>query len=44
MRPGTLMTKVAVLCGGVGAAKLLAGMVRVVEGDALTAIVNVGRR
>lgn len=36
------MTRVAVLCGGVGAAKLLAGMVRVVEGDALTAIVNVG--
>jgi LPPG:FO 2-phospho-L-lactate transferase len=31
-----------VLCGGVGAAKLLAGMVRVLEGDALTAIVNVG--
>lgn len=34
--------KVAVLCGGVGAARLLRGMVQVVEPADLTAIVNVG--
>jgi len=33
---------VAVVCGGVGAAKLLAGMVRAVPADSVTAIVNVG--
>lgn len=36
------MTGVAVLCGGVGAARLLAGMVRAVPPEAITAIVNVG--
>jgi LPPG:FO 2-phospho-L-lactate transferase len=36
------MTGVAVLCGGVGAARLLTGLVEVVPGDRLTAIVNVG--
>ncbi len=30
------------LCGGVGAARMLAGLVRVVPPDAITAIVNVG--
>jgi LPPG:FO 2-phospho-L-lactate transferase len=34
--------KVAVLCGGVGAARLLRGLVQVVDGSDLTAIVNVG--
>ena len=33
---------VAVVCGGVGAAKLLAGMVRAVPAESVTAIVNVG--
>ena len=33
---------VAVLCGGVGAARLLAGMVRAVPPSVVTAIVNVG--
>jgi LPPG:FO 2-phospho-L-lactate transferase len=33
---------IAVLAGGVGAAKLLAGMVRVVPPESVTAIVNVG--
>src|SRR5688572_10121143 len=33
---------VAVLCGGVGAARLLAGMVRATTPEAVTAIVNVG--
>jgi len=33
---------VAVVCGGVGAAKLLAGMVRAVPAQSVTAIVNVG--
>lgn len=33
---------VAVLCGGVGAARLLAGMVRAVPPEGITAIVNVG--
>jgi LPPG:FO 2-phospho-L-lactate transferase len=33
---------IAVLCGGVGAARLLAGMVRVWDPAALTAIVNTG--
>ncbi|HMG45060.1 MAG TPA: 2-phospho-L-lactate transferase [Acidimicrobiales bacterium] len=32
----------AVVCGGVGAAKLLAGMVRAVPAESVTAIVNVG--
>jgi LPPG:FO 2-phospho-L-lactate transferase len=36
------VSSVAVLCGGVGAAKLLAGMVRAVPPEAVTAIVNVG--
>lgn len=36
------MSSVAVLCGGVGAAKLLTGMVQVVSDEDLTAIVNVG--
>lgn len=36
------MASVAVLCGGVGAARLLTGMVEVVAADDLTAIVNVG--
>lgn len=35
-------SSVVVLCGGVGAAKLLAGMVRAVPAEAVTAIVNVG--
>ncbi len=30
------------LCGGVGAARMLSGLVRVVPGDQITAIVNVG--
>ena len=30
------------LCGGVGAARMLSGLVRVVPGDEITAIVNVG--
>lgn len=34
--------RVAVLAGGVGAAKLLAGMVRAVPPESITAIVNVG--
>ena len=34
--------RVAALCGGVGAAKLLQGLVQVVDGDDLTAVVNVG--
>jgi LPPG:FO 2-phospho-L-lactate transferase len=33
---------VAVLCGGVGAARLLAGLVRVVSPTGITAVVNVG--
>ncbi len=33
---------VAVLCGGVGAARLLAGVVRAVDGAQVTAIVNTG--
>ncbi|MEM9566500.1 MAG: 2-phospho-L-lactate transferase [Actinomycetota bacterium] len=36
------MGGVAVLCGGVGAARLLNGLVEVVPADELTAIVNVG--
>lgn len=36
------MARVAVLCGGVGAARLLAGLIEVVAADELTAIVNVG--
>ena len=36
------VSSVAVLCGGAGAAKLLAGMVRAVPAEAVTAIVNVG--
>ena len=36
------MAAVAVLCGGVGAARLLTGMVQVVPAEELTAIVNVG--
>ncbi len=36
------MADVAVLCGGVGAARLLTGMVQVVPDDQLTAVVNVG--
>ncbi len=32
----------AVICGGVGAARLLRGLTRVIPGDDLTAIVNVG--
>ncbi len=35
-------TQVAVLCGGVGAARLLAGLVRVVAPENCVAIVNVG--
>ncbi len=34
--------RVAVLCGGVGAARLLAGLVAVVPAESVTAIVNVG--
>jgi hypothetical protein len=34
--------KVTALAGGVGGAKLLVGLARVVYGDALTAIVNTG--
>lgn len=34
-------SRVAVLCGGVGAARLLVGLQQVVPGDELTAIVNV---
>jgi len=30
------------LCGGVGAARMLSGLVRVVPGDEITAVVNVG--
>ena len=33
---------IAVLAGGVGAARLLAGLVQVVDGSELTAIVNIG--
>lgn len=33
---------IAVLCGGVGAARLLSGMARAVDPEAITAIVNVG--
>jgi LPPG:FO 2-phospho-L-lactate transferase len=36
------VSKVAVVCGGVGAARLLAGLVQVVPAEDLTAIVNVG--
>jgi LPPG:FO 2-phospho-L-lactate transferase len=36
------VTAVAVLCGGVGAARLLRGLVQVVPAEELTAIVNVG--
>ncbi len=36
------MADIAVLCGGVGAAKLLTGLVQVVAPEELTAIVNVG--
>ena len=36
------MGKVVALAGGVGAAKLLRGMVRVVDPEDLTIIVNVG--
>lgn len=36
------MANIVVLCGGVGAARLLTGMVQVVPDDRLTAIVNVG--
>jgi LPPG:FO 2-phospho-L-lactate transferase len=35
-------TDVAVLCGGVGAARLLTGVVRAVDGARVTAIVNTG--
>ena len=34
------MTRVAVLCGGVGAARLLTGLVRVVPPAEVTAVVN----
>ncbi|MGO9558437.1 MAG: 2-phospho-L-lactate transferase [Acidimicrobiales bacterium] len=33
---------IAVLCGGVGAARMLAGLVQVVDGSEITAIVNTG--
>jgi LPPG:FO 2-phospho-L-lactate transferase len=36
------MPKVAVICGGVGAARFLRGLVQVVPPDDITAIVNVG--
>ncbi|HEY8547274.1 MAG TPA: 2-phospho-L-lactate transferase [Acidimicrobiales bacterium] len=36
------MVTVAVLCGGVGAARLLTGMVRAVDPSGVTAVVNVG--
>lgn len=36
------MSRVAVLCGGVGAARLLTGLVQVTKPEDLTAIVNVG--
>ncbi len=36
------MATVAVLCGGVGAARLLTGLMEVVAPDELTAVVNVG--
>ena len=36
------MTSVCVLCGGVGAARFLAGLVRVVDPSGVTAVVNVG--
>ena len=36
------MTSVAVLCGGVGAARLLAGLVRTVPPAGVTAVVNTG--
>ena len=36
------MGRIAVLCGGVGAARLLTGLVQVASPDDLTAIVNVG--
>ncbi|HLT70163.1 MAG TPA: 2-phospho-L-lactate transferase [Acidimicrobiales bacterium] len=36
------MTSVAVLCGGVGAARLLAGLVRTVPPAEITAVVNTG--
>lgn len=39
--PGAGETKAAVLAGGVGAARLLAGMVRAVPPESVTAIVNV---
>lgn len=35
-------TKVAVLCGGVGAAKFLAGLVKVVKPSNITAVINTG--
>jgi LPPG:FO 2-phospho-L-lactate transferase len=38
-----MLTRVLVaLCGGVGAARMLSGLVRVVPGEEITAIVNVG--
>jgi LPPG:FO 2-phospho-L-lactate transferase len=37
-----MTSSVAVLCGGVGAARLLAGMVRATSPESVTAIVNVG--
>lgn len=36
------MTSVCVLCGGVGAARFLAGLIRVVDPAGVTAVVNVG--
>ena len=38
----TTARPVAVLCGGVGAARFLSGLVRVVDPARVTAIVNVG--
>ena len=34
--------KVAVLCGGVGAAKLLKGLIHIIDPKSITAIVNTG--
>jgi len=34
------MTKITVLCGGVGAARFLRGLLRIVEPADITAIVN----
>src|SRR3954447_25552277 len=36
------MPNIVVLCGGVGAARLLSGLIQVVRPDDITAVVNVG--